>query len=151
MSSTDIVPGGSRPPSWRRGGVRGCGRSRAGGFSLLEMVVAMAILGLALGALYQAASGATRNVRSDERYAYGVELARTLLANYAVLPPGGVSSSGETAGGFNWQVATRPIDLGRSALAAASLYDIEVAVRWQDGVRRREVVLNSVVEGVPQP
>ena len=151
MSSTDIVPGGSRPAAWRRGGAWGCGRSRAGGFSLLEMVVAMAILGLALGALYQAAIGATRNVRSDERYAYGVELARTLLANYSVLPPGGVTAGGETAGGFNWQVATRSIDLGRSALAAASLYDIEVAVRWQDGVRRREVVLNSVVEGVPQP
>ena len=151
MSSTDIEPGGSRAAAWRRGGAWGSGHSRAGGFSLLEMVVAMAILGLALGALYQAASGATRNVRSDERYAYGVELARTLLANYAVLPPGGVSSNGETAGGFNWQVATRPIDLGRSALAAASLYDIEVAVRWQDGVRRREVVLNSVVEGALQP
>jgi general secretion pathway protein I len=151
MSSTDIVPGGVRPAAWRRRGAWGSGHSRAGGFSLLEMVVAMAILGLALGALYQAASGATRNVRSDERFAYGVELARTLLANYAVLPPGGVSSNGETAGGFNWQVATRPIDLGRSALAAASLYDIEVAVRWQDGVRRREVVLNSVVEGTLQP
>jgi general secretion pathway protein I len=151
MSSTDIVPGWVRPAAWRRRGAWGSGHSRAGGFSLLEMVVAMAILGLALGALYQAASGATRNVRSDERFAYGVELARTLLANYAVLPPGGVSSNGETAGGFNWQVATRPIDLGRSALAAASLYDIEVAVRWQDGVRRREVVLNSVVEGTLQP
>ena len=151
MSATDIVPGGSRLWVWRRGGGWESGRGRAAGFSLLEMVVAMAILGLALGALYQAASGATRNVRSDERYAYGVELARTLLANHAVLPPGGVSSNGETAGGFNWQVATRPIDLGRSALAAASLHDIEVAVRWQDGLRRREVVLNSVVEGAPQP
>ena len=51
---------------------------RCGGFSLLEMVVAIAILALALAALYQAAGGATRNVRSDEKYAYGVELARSL-------------------------------------------------------------------------
>jgi len=124
------------------------GRAGSAGFSLLEMVVAVAILALALGTLYQAASGATRNVRSDERYAYAVELARSLLAANARVPGGGVSASGETAGEFNWQVTTRQIDLGRSALASASLHDIEVAVRWRDGGRNREVVLNSVVEGV---
>jgi len=111
------------------------------------MVVAVAILALALGALYQAASGATRNVRSDERYAYAVELARSLLEANARVTGGGVNASGETAGEFEWQVTTRQIDLGRSALAAASLHDIEVAVRWRDGGRSREVVLNSVVEG----
>jgi general secretion pathway protein I len=125
----------------------GPGRAASAGFSLLEMVVAVAILALALGALYQAASGATRNVRSDERYAYAVELARSLLAANARVPADGVSASGETAGEFNWQVSTRQIDLGRSALASVSLHDIEVAVRWRDGGRNREVVLNSVVEG----
>ena len=45
------------------------GRVGSAGFSLLEMVVAVAILALALGTLYQAASAATRNVRSDETYA----------------------------------------------------------------------------------
>ena len=74
-------------------------RSRSqGGFSLLEMMVAIAILALSLGALYQATSGATRNVRGDEKYAFGVELAQSLLANYAVVPLGGISKQGETAG-----------------------------------------------------
>tara|TARA_R110001592_G_scaffold215025_2_gene468280 strand:+ start:50075 stop:50419 length:345 start_codon:yes stop_codon:yes gene_type:complete len=112
------------------------------------MMVAMAILGLALGALYQAASGATRNVRADEKYAYGVELARSLLADNARVPAEGVNRSGETAGGFRWQVATHRIDLDRTALASTSLHNIEVSVSWQDGRRRPEVVLNSVVEGV---
>lgn len=131
----------------RRYSMAGPGRAMSAGFSLLEMVVAVAILALALGALYQAASGATRNVRSDERYAYAVELARSLLAANAKIPRGGVSASGETASEFSWQVSTREIDLGRSALASASLHDIEVAVRWRDGGKSREVVLNSVVEG----
>ena len=147
MLPSDTALRGPQRAASQRSAVPVPHRSRASGFSLLEMIVAMAILGLALCALYQAASGATRNVRSDEKYAYGVELARTLLANYAVVPAAGVSSSGETAGGFNWRVATRPIDLARSALAEASLHHIEVAVSWQDGIRGREVVLNSVVEG----
>jgi general secretion pathway protein I len=136
-----------RHPAFRRAPVRGCGSRRAAGFSLLEMVVAMAILALALGALYQAAGGATRNVRADEKYAYGVELARSLLAMHARVPQEGVNSSGETQGGFAWRVATRPIDLQRTALAGVSLHDIQVTVSWQDGARSGEVLLDSVVEG----
>lgn len=120
---------------------------RESGFSLLEMMVAIAILGFALGALYQAASGATRNIRADEKYAFGVELARSVLADNARVPADGISRSGETPGGFRWQVATRRIDLERTALAGASLHNIEVSVSWQDGSRRPEIVLNSVVEG----
>jgi general secretion pathway protein I len=131
--------------------IRPAGPGPVAGFSLLEMVVAIAILALALGALYQAASGATRNVRADEKYAYGVELARSLLAANARVPAAGVNSAGETAGGFSWRVASRQIERTDAALAGASLHDIEVAVGWEDGDRRREVVLRSVVEGSVLP
>lgn len=120
------------------------------GFSLLEMVVAMAILGLALGALYQAASGATRNVRADERYAYAVELGRSLIADNSVVPLQGLQKSGETAGGFVWQVDARPVDRVRgSSLAGGRLQTIAVTVAWPDGVRERRVSLHSVVAGAP--
>ena len=124
---------------------QGCGGQR--GFSLLEMVVAMAILALALAALYQGASGATRNVRSDEKYAYGVELARSLLADNSRVPLSGISRAGVTPGGFDWRVNARPIALARTALQMGGLQEIEVSVSWQDGTKQRQVVLNSVVEG----
>tara|TARA_R110002110_G_scaffold415765_2_gene655201 strand:- start:53618 stop:53998 length:381 start_codon:yes stop_codon:yes gene_type:complete len=117
------------------------------GFSLLEMVVAIAILAIALAALYQAAGGATRNVRTDERYTYGVELARSLLADNAVVSMAGVSTQGETAGGFAWRVQTQPLELDRNRLQPGTLQAIEVSVSWLDGTRRRDVVLHSVVEG----
>lgn len=125
-------------------------RHSSRGFSLLEMMVAISILALALGALYQSAAGATRNVRIDEKYAYGVELSRSLLAMHAQVPQDGFSSSGETAGGFAWRVESQPLDLQRTALASVKLQNIEVAVSWIDGGKRREVVLNSVVEGMRQ-
>ena len=123
---------------------------RSAGFSLLEMVVAIAILGLAMGALYQAAGGATRNVRTDENYAYGVELARSVLANYGRVPLSGVNERGETAGGFRWEVRTRPIQMPRETLPEGSLHEIEVAVRWDDGRRDGQFLLHSVVEGIRQ-
>ena len=118
------------------------------GFSLLEMLVAISILALALVVMYQAASGATRNVRTDERYAYGVELARSLLAANARVPMAGVNEQGETSGDFSWRVESQRLNFQRSVLPEGSLHEIEVVVSWYDGIRKKEVVLNSVVEGV---
>ena len=118
------------------------------GFSRLEMVVAIAILAMALGALYQAASGATRNVRSDERYTYAVELARSLLALDGKVPISGLSSNGEVGKDFRWQVQARPLNFRRTRIEQGTLQEIEVRVDWLEGVKRRQVVLNSVVEGV---
>ena len=118
-----------------------------GGFSLLEMMVAISILSLALGSLYQAASGATRNVRTSERYAYGVELARSLLADNGVVPENGTQKAGKTSGGYDWRVETQPISLARAGMGNTRIYEIEVGVAWFDGRKRREIVLNSVVPG----
>ena len=122
--------------------------SRHSGFSLLEMMVAMSILAIALVSLYQAASSATRNVRLDEKYAYAVVLGESLLALNAQVPLVGVNERGETSGEFRWRVESRPIELGRGRLSPGSLHAIEVAVGWKDGQKNREIVLNSVVEGI---
>ena len=121
-------------------------KSRSGGFSLLEMLVAVTILGLALGALYQAASGATRNVRTAERYAYAVELASSLLANNAIVPASGLDTSGATGSGYTWQVVTRGREGQRGNRLEEHLQDMEVSVSWFDGSKQRRVVLHSVVE-----
>lgn len=116
------------------------------------MVVVVAIMGMALGALYQAAGGATRNVAVDERMAYGVELARSVLANNAVVPLSGLSDSGETAGGYAWSVEAKPIELAEgSVMSPGSLQIIRVRVDWQDGNRTRKVELESVAAGMEAP
>lgn len=126
--------------------------TRTRGFSLLEMMVAVAILGVSLGVLYQAAGGATRTVAIDEKTAYAVELARSLLANHAMVPLAGLDESGETGGGYEWAAVAAPIEFDdQSPLAAGSLQHIRVVVRWADGGRDREIALESVVAGVEQP
>ena len=117
------------------------------GFSLLEMVVAMAILAFSLAMLYQAVSGASKNVRSTQKYAYGVELANSLVADNTLIDPGGVNTRGETSGGFSWSVRTSPVNVVNSSLPRGALHNLEVTVSWQDGRKNRQLVLHSVVGG----
>ena len=101
---------------------------RTRGFSLLEMLVAIAILSVSLGALYQAATGATRNVRTAERYAYGVELARSLLAQNAQVPASGVGDAGETDSGYRWEVNSVARPQLRGSRVRAQLHDLQVDI-----------------------
>jgi len=119
------------------------------GFSLLEMVVAVAILGLSLGALYQSVAGATRIVRIDEQYAYAVELARSLLADNAVVSLQGMNNTGETSGGFTWSVRAEPMRFPDvSELKEGQLQYIDISVAWGDGDKTRSVDLHSIVAGM---
>ena len=124
-------------------------RRRPRGFSLLEMLVAITILGFALAALYQAASAATRNLRTTQRHAYAVELARSLVDEYAVLPSrSAMEMRGETGSGFRWRVGATPLPAYGEALPSGALQRLQVEVAWPDGPRLRSVQLHSVATGI---
>ena len=119
------------------------------GFSLLEMVIAIAILAISLTALYQAAGGATRIVSVDEKMAYAVELARSLVADHAAVPAEGMQASGSTPSGFQWNVVAQRVLLPEgSSLADGQLQYLNVVIRWPDGDRERDFTLSSVVAGL---
>ena len=73
------------------------------GFSLVEMLAALVMLGFALGALYQAASGATRNARVSAEYAIATTLAESELDAFVISRPDvGVTQRGRY-GDYEWE------------------------------------------------
>ena len=124
-------------------------RAAARGFTLLEIVVALAIAGLALVGLFRAGSGGVFAVDAAGHVNEAVERAQSRLAaigRIAAIIPG--ETEGDDGDGFRWLVRARPLaalQVGTGAPApTVTLFEIEIAISWKARGGRRSVVLNSL-------
>src|SRR5450432_1037956 len=82
---------------------------RQGGFSLLEVLIALIISGIALATVFQAAGETMRATASAARHQQALSRALSHLDGAGVnLMPG--EQEGDDGGGFHWHVLVRPID-----------------------------------------
>lgn len=104
------------------------------GFSLLELLVAFAIMAISLGMLYSASGGSVRHITDLQRQQQAAALMESLLAANDGVPQEGWNESGESAG-FAWRVRTEPYSFGVPDPAAPRLHQVWIAVRWHDAER----------------
>ena len=110
------------------------------GFSLVEMLAALVILGLALGALYQAASGATRNARVSAEYAIATTLAESELDAFVISRPDvGVTQRGRY-GDYEWE---RWVELIPER-EQAGIGWMRIVVSWPGESQPRTVSLSTI-------
>ena len=120
------------------------------GFSLIEMLVALVVLSLSLGVLYQAAAGATRNVRVAAEYTEAVMLAESKLVEHSYITEESYSASGEF-GEYSWSVSSWPAvyenvtSPDQMPLLPRPLQYLEVIVSWPGGRDTRSLDLLTVV------
>ena len=107
------------------------------GFTLIEMLVALAILTIALAVLFGAISDSLDRTRRSKDEAVAASLAQSLLARAQAanpLPAG--DSGGSYSNGFRWRLHVQPY--GGEADAKAwkiSAYTIRATVSWPAGTR----------------
>ena len=68
------------------------------GLSLLELLVAFAIMAIALGMLYKATGSSARQVGETQSYQRAVLLGESLLAGRDAVPAAGWKEAGQSAG-----------------------------------------------------
>ncbi len=116
------------------------------GFTLIEILVALAILALTFGFAFQALSDGFEWLDRDRRNAEAVLLAQSMLARlgHDIALEDGVSS-GRTADGLSWQIETTPYgdteDLPPDRLIG---HRIDVTVGWTERDRERQVRLTTL-------
>ena len=121
--------------------------SAQGGFSLLEVVVAFAILALSLGLLIQLFSRALNTTALSGDYSRAATLAQARLdavGVYVPLEPG--SYSGEPEDGFSWQVFIEPYEPeGLPWELPLDSFLVTSVVSWDDGGgKQRETSLTTL-------
>ena len=126
-------------------------RKASAGFTLLEVVVAVAIAGLAMVGLFEAGSGGVFAVDTAARAEEALQRAQSHLAavgRNAALVQG--DASGDDGGGYRWRLRVTPA-AARTALAAdgvtrqtTTLFSIDVAISWRSRGHERAVVLRTL-------
>src|SRR5215471_14613966 len=121
------------------------------GFTLLEVVVALAIAGLALVGLFRAGSGGLVSVDTAARAEEAVQRAQSHLAavgRNAALAEG--EFTGDDGAGYRWTLRVRPLmtrqSLGQDGISPAgtTLFSVEVVISWPARAGERSVVLRTL-------
>ena len=123
-------------------------KNRSRGFTLIEVLVALAVLALALGVLFQIFSTGLNNSRVAEAYAKATLLAQSKLASLGIEESLG---EGENTGRFDeqfgWRVDVlsheqeeRPVD----QVAPLKSYEVVVTVYWGETDEERSVSLTTL-------
>jgi general secretion pathway protein I len=108
----------------------------AGGFTLLEVLVAFSVLALSLGVLIQVFQGGLRATASTEDYLLATQLAQSKLAELGTLYAleTGVEE-GVFAERYRWRRTVAPAawaDAEQVARVALQPYDVTIEVRWPE-------------------
>lgn len=134
-------------------------RPRLGGFSLLEVLVAFAILAISLGVLLQIFSRGTTTTIATAQYSRAVALAEARLAAVgSAIPLKEGATSGEPEDGFAWEVGVTRVEIGEPGAGPGlelseppvKAYRVTVSVLWPDGRRVRRLTLGSLRLGGPE-
>jgi general secretion pathway protein I len=119
------------------------------GFTLIEVVVAMAILGIGLVVIIELFGGGLRLGRASQEYTKAAGYARMKMEeiNLASALEEGIQE-GEFDGQFRWQVEVKKVDLlpadkETSYRPPVDLYWVRIDVLWRSGSKERAAALES--------
>lgn len=117
------------------------------GFTLLEVVVAMAIVGLGVVTLFEIFSLGlrlgSRSSAKSEAMTFGTQAIDEVLIRRKL--PEGIEE-GSSAGRYRWQVDVKPFQEGAALLSASGweLKEVALAVRYRDAEGEKAIEMRTL-------
>lgn len=114
-------------------------RKRSRGFTLLEVLVAFAILSFSMAGVFGVFSNSLEAARTGQQYSRATALAKARLAAFDLAGPAGIApASGEDPAGYRWQIDVEeitdaPISPGDLDVVPVA---VSVSVEWGSGEGR---------------
>lgn len=119
------------------------------GFTLIEVLVALAIAGMGLAALLVAVNQGLGSVGSADQYIEAIRRAQSRIAAFGTeMPVAEGDWSGNDGGGFNWRTQAHVLP-GADSKAPMVPYGVDVTIGWQSNGQQRTVSLHSQRLGPP--
>ena len=124
-------------------------RLRQKGFTLIEVVIALAILGMSLIMIIELFSGGLRLGRTSGEYTTAVNYARMKMEEVRLKPPiEEGTEEGEFNDSYRWQVDVKKIDIlplekDRDFDPPAELFQVKINIIWKSGGKERSMGLES--------
>jgi general secretion pathway protein I len=120
-----------------------------GGFTLIEVVIALAILGVGLTVIIELFSGGLRLARASVEYTKAVNYARMKMEEIVIKPniqEG--TEEGEFDPTYRWQVGIKKVDLlslgkDRDLTPPVELFQVKINVLWKSGSKERSAIFET--------
>ena len=117
------------------------------GFTLLEVLVAFVIMGIALTALLRVFSGGLDSAMRGQSYTLAALQAESILASLGVEQPLQAGGASGEVQGYRWQAQIEPYQDDYIVTGDQLAYDvfwINLQVSWQEGGRTRSLQMQTL-------
>ncbi|MCF8129972.1 MAG: hypothetical protein K9N10_15790 [Deltaproteobacteria bacterium] len=117
----------------------------AGGFALIEILVAVSVLAISLVVILQLFSGGLKSRQLSEQYARGVIHAREKMAEMLIDP--GLSegdTQGEFKDGYQWQAIITRLASNEEEKLPVNLLNVELRITWRDGEKAKTYSIDTL-------
>jgi general secretion pathway protein I len=116
-----------------------------GGFTLLEIVIALAILSLGLISAIEVFSNDLRMVLASKEYTQALTHAQELIEELNLNPPVEGTEAGEFPDGYKWQRLITPYAPDKEeSSSSVKIFEVKVIVSWSSGNKTRDVELTTL-------